>query len=45
MTQLVESLARLYKMQKITKNTIDTLLTAKQITKIEYDYIILAGEE
>ena len=45
MTQFVESLARLYKMQKVSKKTIDTLLTAKKITKIEYEYIITAGEE
>jgi hypothetical protein len=45
MTQFIESLARLYKMQKISQKTIDTLLTAKKITQIEYEYIITAGEE
>ena len=45
MTQFIESLARLYKMKKISKKTIDTLLTAKKITQIEHEYIIEAGEE
>ena len=45
MTQFVESLARLYKMQKVSKKTLDTLLMAKKIKKEEYEYIITAGEE
>lgn len=45
MNQFVESLARLYKDNKVQKNTIDTLLTDKKITQIEYEYIISAGKE
>ena len=44
-TQFVESLARLYKMQKVSKKTIDTLLADKKITQIEYEYIISVGKE
>ena len=45
MTQFIESLARLYKMQKISKQNIDTLLMAKKIKRDEYEYIIAAREE
>ena len=45
MNQFVESLARLYKMQKVSKNTLDTLLTAKKIKKEEYEYIIATRGE
>ena len=45
MNQFIESLARLYKIQKVSKKTIDTLLTDKKITQIEYEYIISTGKE
>lgn len=45
MNQFVESLARLYKSQKVSKDTIDTFLTDKKITQIEYEYIISSGKE
>lgn len=39
MTQFVESLARLYKANKIDKNKLKELLNAKKINQREYDYI------
>ena len=45
MTQFVESLARLYKDNKISKNNIDTFLSTKKITQTEYKYIISTREE
>ena len=45
MTQFVESLARLYKDNKVQRNTIDTLFSDKKITQIEYEYIISSGKE
>ena len=45
MTQFIESLARLYKFQKVSKKTIDTLLSDKKITQVEYEYIISSGKE
>lgn len=45
MTQFVESLARLYKDNKIQKNKIDSLLTNKKITQVEYEYIISVRKE
>ena len=40
MNQFVESLARLYKEEKINKVKLDELLSSKKINKQEYDYII-----
>ena len=40
MSQFVESLARLYKFNKINENKIRELLTTKKINQQEYDYII-----
>lgn len=42
MIQLVESLCRLYALNKIDIKQIDRLLTSKKINKQEYDYIISA---
>lgn len=39
MTQFVESLARLYKANKIDKNKLKELLNTKKINQQEYDYI------
>lgn len=40
MTQFVESLCRLYAVNKIDKIKIDELLLSKKITSQEYEYII-----
>ena len=40
MRDLVESLHRLYKNGKVTKEKIDTLLAEGKITEEEYEYII-----
>ena len=40
MNQFVESLARLYKADKIDSKKIDELLSSKKINKQEYDYVI-----
>lgn len=40
MSQFVESLARLYQVNKINENKIKELLTTKKINQQEYDYII-----
>lgn len=40
MNQFVESLARLYKADRIDDKKIDELLSSKKINKQEYDYII-----
>ena len=45
MTQFVESLASLYKYNKIQKKKIDTLLADKKITQVEYEYIISVRRE
>lgn len=42
MTQLVESLCRLYKDGKISNATLDRLLSNKKISKQEYTLIISA---
>lgn len=42
MSQFVESLARLYQVNKINENKIKELLTTKKINQQEYDYIISA---
>lgn len=42
MTQLVESLCRLYKDGKISNATLDRLLSDKKISKQEYTLIISA---
>lgn len=40
MNQFVESLARLYKFNKINKKKLEDLLVNKKINKTEYDYIV-----
>lgn len=40
MSQFVESLARLYKDDKIDKKKLEDLLLNKKINQTEYDYII-----
>lgn len=40
MIQLVESLARLYKDNKISDSKLNKLLSDKKINKQEYEYII-----
>lgn len=40
MNQFVESLARLYKDNKVFDSTLNKLLLDKKITKQEYEYII-----
>lgn len=40
MNQLVESLARLYKEDKVSDSTLNRLLSDKKINKQEYEYII-----
>ncbi len=40
MTQFVESIARLYKTDRIDNKKINELLTYKKINEQEYDYII-----
>lgn len=40
MNQFVESLARLYKFNKINKKKLEDLLVNKKINQTEYDYII-----
>lgn len=40
MSTFIESLRRLYQMEKINKEKLDDFLTSKKITKEEYDYII-----
>lgn len=40
MRTFVESLYRLYRAERITKEQLDKLLSDKRITKEEYDYII-----
>lgn len=42
MSQFVESLARLYQINRINENKLKELLTNKKITQQEYDYIISA---
>lgn len=42
MNQFIESLARLYKVDKIDNKKLDILLASKKITKQEYDYIVSA---
>jgi hypothetical protein len=44
MTQLTESLYRLYDANKITESTLKKLLNDKKITQKDYDYII-SGKE
>lgn len=36
----IESLKRLYDEQKVSQETIDTMLQAEKITQAEYDYIL-----
>ena len=40
MSQFIESIARLYKYNKIDDAKLSGLLTSKKINKQEYDYII-----
>lgn len=40
MTQLVDSLQRLYNDDKVSNKTLEKLLLEKKITKQEYEYII-----
>lgn len=40
MNQFIESLARLYKDNKISKKTLDDLVANKKISKQEYEYIL-----
>ena len=40
MNQFIESLRRLYKDDKVSKLTLDKLLTDNKINKQEYDYIL-----
>ena len=42
MNQLIESLWRLYRDNKIDTKKLDALLVSKKISKQEYDYIISA---
>ena len=42
MNQFIESLYRLYRINKIDKSHLDKLLANKKINKQEYDYIISA---
>lgn len=44
MNQFVESLYRLYKVNKIDKKKLGALLASKKINKQEYDYIVSAKE-
>lgn len=44
MSQFIESLTRLYKINKIDENKIKELLTTKKINQQEYNYIISAKE-
>lgn len=45
MSQFIESLARLYKSDKVDINKLNALLSSKKITKQEYDYIISAKND
>lgn len=45
MNQFIESLARLYKDKKIAKNTLDSLVINKKISKQEYEYILASTSE
>ena len=42
MNQFVESIKRLYIIEKINKDKLDELLASKKINQQEYDYIISA---
>lgn len=42
MNQFVESLNRLYRIEKIDKDKLDALLASKKINQQEYDYIVSA---
>lgn len=42
MNQFIESLYRLYSVDKIDKSQLDKLLAGKKINQQEYDYIISA---
>lgn len=45
MTQFIESLYRLYAVNKIDDKKLNELLSSKKITKQEYDYIITAKQD
>ena len=45
MSMFVDSLARLYATNRITKSKLDALLASKKITKQEYDYITSGRRE
>ena len=45
MNQFIESLRRLYKMEKINKEKLDELLSNEKITQQEYYYIIFAEND
>jgi hypothetical protein len=40
MTQFIESLQRLYRDDKVSKETLDKFLASQKINKQEYEYII-----
>ena len=40
MNQFIESLYRLYRMEKINKDKLDELLSSNKISQQEYDYIV-----
>lgn len=40
MNQFIESLYRLYRMEKINKEKLDELLSSGKINQQEYDYIV-----
>lgn len=44
MNQFVESLHRLYKIDKIDKQKLDALLASKKINTQEYEYVLSAKE-
>jgi hypothetical protein len=45
MNQFIESLCRLYGLNKIDRAQLDKLLASKKINQQEYNYIISAKEE
>ena len=45
MSQFIESLVRLYKVDKINIGQLDILLISKKINQQEYNYIISAKKE
>lgn len=45
MNQFIESLYRLYNLNKVDKSKLDKLLATKKINQQEYDYIVSAKKE